>query len=65
MKQATIQALENAYTSLQGIASELYAASQTAFDNEDLADAGLLQSQADKMFEQALNFEALILELEE
>jgi hypothetical protein len=65
MKQETIQWLNNAYISLQEIANDLYSASQAALDNEDLPDAGLLQSQADRMFEQALNFEVLILELEE
>jgi hypothetical protein len=65
MKQETLMALEKAYRQLRGICEELYEASQTALDNDDFADAGLLQSQADKLFEEAINLEYLIGEMEE
>jgi hypothetical protein len=65
MKQETIMALEVAYRQIRSICEELYEASQAALDNDDFADAGLLQSQADKLFEEAINLECLIDEMEE
>lgn len=54
MKQATLEALESAYIKLGAICEDLYSASQIALDNDDFDDAGFMQSQADKLFEEAI-----------
>jgi phage shock protein A len=65
MKQSTIGALLRAYSRLQVASDELYDAAQTALDNNDFSDASLLQSIADKLYEEGIDLEHLINELEE
>ncbi len=62
MKQSTASALLKAYNSLQEIVVELYNEFQKAVKNRDDADASLLDSRAEILFEQA---EAIIAVLEE
>ncbi|MBW4668009.1 MAG: hypothetical protein KME60_11420 [Cyanomargarita calcarea GSE-NOS-MK-12-04C] len=64
MKQATIEALELAYLQLRRLCEDLYSASEIALDNDDFDDAVFLQSQADKLFEEAINLEYIISEQE-
>ncbi len=39
MKQSTLKAFKRAYNQLQDLVEELYAAAQTALDNDDFSDA--------------------------
>lgn len=64
MKQETFNILLTVYTQLQQIAAQLYAEAETALQNDDFDDASLLQSRADKIYEEAENIDALISELE-
>lgn len=64
MKQETFTILSSAYTQLQQIAAQLYTAAEVALQNDDFDDASLLQSRADKIYEEAENLDALIIELE-
>lgn len=64
MKRNTIIALSSAYRRLQQIAAELYEAAEAALENDDFADASLLASRADKLYEEAENLDILISELE-
>ncbi|HYW17758.1 hypothetical protein [Nostoc edaphicum] len=64
MKQETFTILSNVYTQLQQIAAQLYTAAEVALQNDDFDDASLLQSRADKIYEEAENLDALIIELE-
>ncbi|BDA69784.1 hypothetical protein RIVM261_075070 [Rivularia sp. IAM M-261] len=50
---------------LRRLCEDLYNASQVALDNNDFDDAIFLQSQADKLFEEAINLEYIIAEQEE
>jgi hypothetical protein len=65
MKQTTIDALMRAYVQLQVIVQELYEAQQVALDNNDLPDVSLLGIRADKLYDEAINLEHIINELEE
>jgi hypothetical protein len=65
MKQTTIDALIQALYRLQQIGSDLYDASEIASEQGDLAEASLLQSVADKLYEDAENLDILITEMEE
>ncbi len=65
MKAETLIALRAAYRKMQILIEELYFAAQAALDNDDLPDAGLLQSTADKLYVEAENLDILILEMEE
>ncbi len=65
MKQATIEALMRAYVQLQLIVDGLYSSQQVALNNEDFLDVSLLESQANKLYREAINLEHLINELEE
>jgi phage shock protein A len=65
MKQETLIALLRAYSQLQQIAAELYAAADIALENNDFDDASLLASRADKIYEELENLDILISELEE
>ncbi len=53
------------YTQLQQIAAQLYTAAEVALQNDDFDDASLLQSRADKIYEEAENMDTLISELED
>jgi ferritin len=53
------------YDQLQEIAAQLYTAAEVALQNNDFDDASLLQSRADKIYEEAENIDTLIIELEE
>jgi len=64
MKQETFTILLRVYTQLQQIAAELYTAAELALQNDDFDDASLLQSRADKIYEEAENLDILISELE-
>jgi ferritin len=64
MKQETFTILSRAYTQLQQIAAQLYTAAELALQNDDFDDASLLQSRADKIYEEAENLDILISELE-
>ncbi|MBF2007183.1 hypothetical protein ACF3DV_16785 [Chlorogloeopsis fritschii PCC 9212] len=65
MKQETLIALFRAYSQIQQIAAELYAAADIALENNDFDDASLLASRADKIYEELENLDILISELEE
>lgn len=65
MKPETKDALLQAYFGLQRVAFDLYAASQAAFENDDLSDASLLSSRADKIYEEVENIDFLLIELED
>ena len=65
LKQTTLDALLKAYAQLQRIIDELYDASDAALENNDLEDASLLGTRADKLYEEAENLEFVISELEE
>ncbi len=64
MKQETFTILSRVYTQLQQIAAQLYTAAEVALQNDDFDDASLLQSRADKIYEEAENIDTLISELE-
>ncbi|MBD2498165.1 hypothetical protein [Nostoc sp. FACHB-280] len=64
MKPETKNILSNVYDQLQVIAAQLYLAADQALQNDDFDDASLLQSRADKIYEEAENIEILISELE-
>lgn len=49
---------------MQALIEELYTSAQTALDNDDFPDAGLLQSTADKLYVESENLDILISELE-
>jgi hypothetical protein len=65
MKPETRNILLRAYAQLQPIIDDLYEASDTALENNDLEDASLLGTRADKLYEEAENLEFVISELEE
>lgn len=54
-----------AYAQLQQIIDDLYEASEKALENNDIEDASLLESRADKLYEEGENLEFVISELEE
>ena len=64
MKSETRNILLKAYVQLQEIIDELYVASDKALENNDLEDASLLATRADKLYEEAENLEFIISELE-
>lgn len=49
MKPETKTALLQAYVELQQVVFDLYTASEAAFENDDLDDASLLASRADRL----------------
>jgi hypothetical protein len=65
MKSETRTALLSAYIQLQKIIDDLYEASEKALENNDFEDASLLETRADKLYEEAENLEFVISELEE
>ncbi|MUG96658.1 hypothetical protein F7734_31690 [Scytonema sp. UIC 10036] len=65
MKSETRNTLLRAYIQLQQIIDDLYVASEKALENNDLEDASLLESRADKLYEEGENLEFVISELEE
>ncbi len=64
MKPETRNVLLRAYAQLQQIIDDLYEASEKALENNDLEDASLLESRADKIYEEGENLEIVISELE-
>ncbi|WP_193200933.1 hypothetical protein [Nostoc sp. MG11] len=64
MKSETRTALLQAYFGLQRVVFDLYAASEAAFENNDLSDASLLASRADKLYEEVENLDILLIEME-
>ncbi|MBN3908572.1 MAG: hypothetical protein HWQ35_19130 [Nostoc sp. NMS1] len=64
MNPTTLTALRIAHRRMQSLIEELYTAAQIALDNDDLPDASLLQSIADKLYLEAENLDILISELE-
>jgi ferritin len=64
MKQETFTILSRVYTELQQMAAQLYTSAEVALQNDDFDDASLLQSRADKIYEEAENIDTLISELE-
>ncbi|MBU7581900.1 MAG: hypothetical protein KAF91_03145 [Nostoc sp. TH1S01] len=64
MNRETRNILSNVYAQLQEIAAQFYLAADQALQNDDFDDASLLQSRADKIYEEAENIEILISELE-
>ncbi|MBE9212908.1 hypothetical protein IQ247_09420 [Plectonema cf. radiosum LEGE 06105] len=61
--EPTIEALNRAYILMQDAAFELYLASDKAVESGLDSSAELLRVQADKIFEQAENLGAIIMEL--
>ncbi|MBW4670414.1 MAG: hypothetical protein KME60_24115 [Cyanomargarita calcarea GSE-NOS-MK-12-04C] len=64
MNQTTKNALLEAYVNLQKIVEDLYLASDKAIENGEDADAGLLEAQAEKVFERAEAISSVISEQE-
>jgi hypothetical protein len=64
MENVTKEAFLKAYINLQRIVEDLYAASDEAVQNENDADASLLEAQAEKIFERAEAISSLISEQE-
>lgn len=62
MKQTTVTALLNAYSRLQEVIFDLYAEYEKAMQNENYADASLLEARAERLFEEA---ESIILVIRE
>ena len=62
MKQATVTALLDAYNRLQEIIFDLYAEYEKAMQNENYADASLLEARAERLFEEA---ESIIIVIQE
>lgn len=65
MKPETKTALLQAYVELQQVVFDLYTASEAAFENDDLDDASLIASRADRLYEEIENLDILLIELEE
>ena len=65
IKNKTIQALEDAYNSLQQIVINLYTEADNAVAEGNYNDASLLQSQGDKLYETLENLGVVIEEQEE
>ena len=65
MKSETRNVLLRAYAQLHRIIDELYSAHEVAAANDDDDDASLLESRADKLYEEAENLYLVISELEE
>ncbi len=65
IEDQTIQALEDAYNSLQQIVVNLYAEADNAVAEGNYNDASLLQSQGDKLYETLENLGVVIEEQEE
>jgi cob(I)alamin adenosyltransferase len=65
VKPETREALLKAYAQLHQIIEDLYSASQKALENNDLEDASLLESRADRLYEETENLEFVLSELEE
>lgn len=65
MKPETRDALLKAYAQLHQIIEDLYEASEKALENNDLEDSSLLESRADKLYEETENLEFVISELED
>lgn len=63
MKQTTIEALSSAFEQLQDLIEHLYTAAQVALDNDDFSDASLLQSRADRLYEEAEQLDVIISEM--
>jgi hypothetical protein len=53
LKQSTLEALLRAYDALQEVISDLYREYDKAVENEDNADATLLEIRADRLFVEA------------
>ncbi len=64
MKQTTITALLRVYDRLEEIVEELNNLSDNAVDLGDYDDASLLQARANILYEQMLNLDVVISELE-
>jgi hypothetical protein len=56
--------LRNAYAKLQDLIEELYATAQIALDNDDFLDASVLQSRADKLYEEVEDLGIIISKFE-
>ncbi|MGL5881250.1 MAG: hypothetical protein ACRC2V_26240 [Xenococcaceae cyanobacterium] len=65
MKQSAIEVLLQALYRLQQIGDYLYEASDAASEEGDFSEASLLQSVADKLYEETENLDVLISEMEE
>jgi hypothetical protein len=65
MKSETRNVLLQAYAQLQEIIDKLYEAHDRAIANNDVDDASLLASRADRLYEEAENLEIVISEQEQ
>ncbi|MBR8840670.1 MAG: hypothetical protein DSM106950_43525 [Stigonema ocellatum SAG 48.90 = DSM 106950] len=64
MQPSTLQALGQAYENLQQIITDLYVEFEKAMENENYGDASLLQSRAERLFEEAEGILIVIAEQE-
>lgn len=64
MKQSTIAALLRVYDKLDEIVSELHTLAEIELELEAFDDASVLQARADILYEQMLNLDVVISELE-
>jgi 3-dehydroquinate dehydratase len=62
LKQSTLEALLRAYDALQEVISDLYREYDKAVENEDNADATLLEIRADRLFVEADSMLLVIME---
>ncbi len=65
MKQTTKDALLQVYDQLQDLAGYLYAEARKALDNKDYSDASVLESRADKIYEESEAIDIFLIEMEE
>ncbi|MEC4817404.1 MAG: hypothetical protein SAK29_29645 [Scytonema sp. PMC 1069.18] len=65
MRPETRNVLLKAYAQLHQIIEDLYEASAIALENNNLEDASLLESRADRLYQETENLEFVISELEE
>ena len=64
MKQTTLNSLKRLYAKLEVITMEVYDLAEIELELEDFDDASLLQTRADILYEQMINLDAVISELE-
>jgi hypothetical protein len=65
LKQTTLDALLKAYAQLHQIIEDLYSASEKALENNDLEDSSLLESRADRLYEETEYLEFIMSEMED
>ncbi|MDF5723900.1 MAG: hypothetical protein PUP91_26240 [Rhizonema sp. PD37] len=65
MKQTTLEALFRVYGRLDEIVDELHSLAEIELELEAFDDASVLQARADILYEQMVNLEVVVSELED